>query len=131
MQGTENFNERILLEYGYGRAVLGKVRCAGQSFINEDGNRFWRAQAIAQLQDPELNEMISRTLMHLQLIASLIEERKALWRDIERRERARREAGVADYDQDPLASEDAMLFERLMELCQKVSLVRKGEMPSL
>ncbi len=60
------------------------------------------------------------------LFVNLVEERRALWRDIDRRERARREAGEGGGGQDPMTSEDAMLLERLLQLCQKMSQVRKA-----
>jgi hypothetical protein len=131
MQGIENLDKRVLLEYGNGCALLGTVRCADPSASDDAVKGSGRAQAIARLQDPELTEMITRTLMHMQLIANLIEERKALWRDINRRARALHGSGAADYDQDPMASEDAMLFERMLELCQKISQLRKGEVWSM
>ncbi len=68
--------------------------------------------------------------MHSELFANLVEERKTLWRDIKRREQTRREAGEGSGDQSPMAPEDAMLLERLLGLCQKVSQVRKGESQS-
>ena len=126
MEGIEHSNERILLEYGYGRALLGKVRCADLSVVDEAKSGFGRAQVIAHLQEPDLDEMISRTLTHLQLIASLIEERKALWRDIDRRESSRNGAGAAEYDSNPMAPEDAMLLERLLDLYQRIAQVRDG-----
>lgn len=128
MEGIKNMDKRILLEYGNGCALLGTVRCSDLPAIAKAGNGSGHAQAVAPLQDPELNEMIARTLMHMQLIASLIEERKSLWRDINRRARTRRVAMAEDYDQDPTTSEDAMLFERMLELCQKISLLQKGEL---
>ncbi len=66
--------------------------------------------------------------MHPVQFAVLVEERKRLWRDIDRREQTRREAGEGDCRQDPMTSEDALLFERLLQLCQKMSQVRKGEL---
>ncbi len=74
-----------------------------------------------------LNQMIPRTHMHPELIAKLVEERKTLWREIDRREKVRREAGEGGGGQAPMASEDAMLLERLLRLCQKMSQVRKGK----
>ncbi len=58
-------------------------------------------------------------------LSNLAEERKTLWRDIDRREQTRREA-VGSGDQDPMASEDAMLLERFLQLCQKMSQVWKS-----
>ncbi len=64
--------------------------------------------------------------MHPVQFADLVEERRALWRDIDQRERTRREAGEASCVRDLMASEDALLFERLLRLCQKISQVQKS-----
>ncbi len=127
MEGVENSNERMLLEYGYGRAMFGMVRCGDLSVVDESKSRFARAQAIAQLQEPKLSEMIARTLVHLQLVASLIEERNELWRNLDRRENSRRDSTFAGFDRNPMEYEDARLFERLLELWQRINQVRKGE----
>lgn len=68
--------------------------------------------------------------MHVVLFPKLLEEWKALWRDIDRRERARREAGEISGEHSSMASVDAMLLERLLQLCQKMSQVRKNELQS-
>jgi hypothetical protein len=127
MAGIENSTERMLLEYGYGRAIFGMVRCGELSAVDEAKSRFVRAQALAQLQEPKLSEMIERTLMHLQLVAGLIEERKELWRDMDRHEKSRRDSTAAEFDGSPMELEDARLFERLLELCQRIDQVRAGE----
>ena len=68
--------------------------------------------------------------MHVVLFPKLLEEWKALWRDIDRRELARREACESGIAHGPMASEDAMLLERLLQLCHKMSQVRKVELQS-
>ncbi len=74
-----------------------------------------------------LIEMIARTHMFPMLFANLDEERKTLWRDIDRREQTRREVGVGGGDRHPMASEDAMLLERFLQLCQKISQARESK----
>ena len=124
MEGVENSRERMLLEYGFGRALLGMVRCGDLSVVDDVGQRFARAQAIARFQAPELNELIRRALMHLQVIANLIEERRDLWRRIDQRERCRQISEPSDLDKYPESSEDAALFERLLEVCERMAQVR-------
>jgi hypothetical protein len=128
MEGSEDSRERILIEYGYGRALLGMVRCGDVSFVDEAKRRFACVQAIARPQQPELNELIPKVLVHLQLIANIIEEREALWRDIDRREKSRADEDATGSGGDPQAPQDALLFERLLELCQRVSQVRNGDL---
>ena len=125
MQGVENSQERMLLEYGFGRALLGAMRCGDLSVVEKARERFARAQAIARFQDPELNELIRRALMHVQVISNLIRERRELWREIELREKSRKESDGTDPGRRQPAPEDAALFERLLKYCDQSS--RKEE----
>lgn len=124
MEGVENSQERMLLEYGFGRALLGMVQCGDLSVVDDVRQRFARAQAIARFQAPESNELIRRALMHLQVITNLIEERRDLWRKIDQRERSRQISEADDLDQRPQTPEDAALFERLLQLCERTAQVR-------
>lgn len=127
MEITEKSDERMVLEYGCGRALIGRVRSGDYSLVDVNRQGLVHIRVVADLQNPELKYLIPRTVMHLQKIADLIEERKELWREIERHENSRKKPEDGGVDEEVSFSEDAALFERLLDLCQRIARIRRGE----